>query len=624
MIRLFFVFAIGILSGATDVSGCQQAVDAMKKEQWERAVSLSAECPTTHLAAQWKAFSIPNNVFSFKEISRFILQHHTTVDMFKIQIRAEESLSGSSTTKDILTYFSVLKPITGKGALFYVRALRSTGKGQEADQYVSQAWETLLMGSEDQATLYNENKNALREENHLARVDKLLWRERPAQAEKLLSLLSPPHQAWAKARIAYIRGDRDHEKLFSKVPDSIMKNPKYASGVWFDRIHWNRTKKTGKGEGLLSQVPLKAFAVNGDLWWKELSFLIREALQQKDYKRAQQILAFAHPEAVEAAYESHWLQGWLHLRFMNAPVKAIPHFKKMTEISKTNGSIAKGYYWLGRSYEALKNKPKSQENYRLGSKYFTSFYGQECSLKLKKPIHVQITPETKAQEISPTLKALKVLISSGSKGDAYTFSKTSLASLKNKTQAWDMLREVQEASPEGLHYITFEILKHWDIVNSVTYPTIKFPPDAKYHRALLLALIRRESHFDTKLVSPSGAMGLTQILKVTAKDMAERLKIAYEPEDLLENPQYNLTLGHERLRFLMERFEGNEVLTLASYNAGKQTVNRWVAAMGVPSQHPGSNERVDWIEKIPYQETRNYVQLVISNKRIYEALSKNR
>jgi soluble lytic murein transglycosylase len=147
------------------------------------------------------------------------------------------------------------------------------------------------------------------------------------------------------------------------------------------------------------------------------------------------------------------------------------------------------------------------------------------------------------------------------------------------------------------------------------YPVIRLPQAAGSERALLLALTRQESAFDTNALSPTGARGLMQLMPATARQVAKSLSLPYADRRLSADGLYNLTLGRTYLDRLIGNFNGSYVLAIAAYNAGAARVHQWVEQFGDP-RGPGT-DAVDWVETIPFGETRNYVQRVLENLQVY-------
>ncbi len=143
------------------------------------------------------------------------------------------------------------------------------------------------------------------------------------------------------------------------------------------------------------------------------------------------------------------------------------------------------------------------------------------------------------------------------------------------------------------------------------------PPEGAIDPAVTLGLIRQESSFDVGAASPVGARGLMQLMPLTAQAIAKRVGEQTSLIALTTDAAHNMRLGTAYLRDTLDRFDGSLPLALAAYNAGPNRVLEWLAANGDPRK--GEVDMVDWIELIPFSETRNYVQRVLENVVIYRA-----
>jgi soluble lytic murein transglycosylase len=149
----------------------------------------------------------------------------------------------------------------------------------------------------------------------------------------------------------------------------------------------------------------------------------------------------------------------------------------------------------------------------------------------------------------------------------------------------------------------------------VGFPTVQTPAEADW--TMVHAIARQESEFDEYRISHAGAQGLMQLMPGTAREQAGKLGVAYMSASLMSDTQYNLRLGNGYFQRMMSIY-GSYPLAVAAYNAGPGNVNKWLRDNGDPRN--GSIAWIDWIERIPLFETRNYVQRVLENAVVYEAL----
>jgi len=155
------------------------------------------------------------------------------------------------------------------------------------------------------------------------------------------------------------------------------------------------------------------------------------------------------------------------------------------------------------------------------------------------------------------------------------------------------------------------------VLKDVGYPRPETEQDFPIERALTLAIIRQESEFDPEAESPAGALGMMQLLPGTAKETARKISLPYEGSQLT-SPNYNMRLGSNYLARMINAYDGSYVMAIAAYNAGPGNVRKWTQQFGTPGTN--AYDAINWIEKIPFYETRNYVQRVLENLQVYRAL----
>ena len=157
-------------------------------------------------------------------------------------------------------------------------------------------------------------------------------------------------------------------------------------------------------------------------------------------------------------------------------------------------------------------------------------------------------------------------------------------------------------------------LRSGQYIVDYAYPIFRLPA-VEAENALVFAIMRQESEFSVRAVSPAGAQGLMQLMPGTAREMAKSRGLRYNRRKLLSDPSYNVRLGSAYIASMMERFSGSYPLAVAAYNAGPARVGEWLETYGDPRN--GDVDAMDWVELIPFNETRNYVQRVLEGLQIY-------
>jgi soluble lytic murein transglycosylase len=153
------------------------------------------------------------------------------------------------------------------------------------------------------------------------------------------------------------------------------------------------------------------------------------------------------------------------------------------------------------------------------------------------------------------------------------------------------------------------------------FPTIGIPPHRQLapeiEHSIVYSVARTESAFDQRDKSPANAVGLMQVTPEAGRDTAKRFGITYDWDRMVSDPVYNTQMGAAELSALLREYGGSQIMTFAGYNAGRGRVREWVQAHGDPRDP--KVDPVDWVERIPLSETRNYVQRVMENVLVYRA-----
>jgi soluble lytic murein transglycosylase len=375
--------------------------------------------------------------------------------------------------------------------------------------------------------------------------------------------------------------------------------------------------------GSATQVP--------DGWWEERRTNAYAALRKGQPKTAYELVRNPGPLSVNAAKDAYFLAGWLALRHLHDNKLALGHFQALAKAADGPLSHARGQYWLGRTYEALGDKERAQEHYKAASAYFDTFHGQLARLKVNASEHaLRITPPAAptAEEITrfnSSDAVLAAVIARKAGLDislsraflhhlrAYLKSEAEVAMVAHLSEALGdtqtAVRIGKAAIARGLNLVYYA----YPIHSLPTYTPLRKPPEP----AFILGIARQESEFNSVTLSGAGARGILQVMPVTANHVCRDYKIKCDIPRLMKDPAYNTMLGSAYISDRMDEFSGSYVLTLAGYNAGPGRAREWIKEFGDPRD--GKVDPIDWIHRIPFEETREYVQKVLSNIQVYRA-----
>lgn len=521
----------------------------------------------------------------------------------------------------IIATFGNTRPQTTEGMIALARAYAADGNKTKAHQLLAPWWVKQRLSAEDETKILKEFSNILTRDDHQRRLLHALYNDR-LQSAKLLSV---PAQAQSlyKAFAALAEKSPNTAKAIADVDRSWHSTPIYT---FLQIRHLRRAERFDEATALMLKAPRDAASLGDpDAWWIERRILSRELLDINKPQLAYKLVAAHTAESPTMAAEAEFHAGWYALRALKQPKLAAPHFAKIAEISSRPISASRAYYWLGRAADAGAGGDAANY-YRRSAHFGTTFYGQLSAARLKEKAPELAYPKpSDAERIRfsgrPAVHAIRRLEQIGY-GNRATMLYTQLSQELNSIGELALLAVMAEKNAN--HYLALRVGKNAAFrgldVGALSHPVGAIPANANISgsgKALAYAIARQESEFNVGAVSKAGARGLLQLMPATAKSVATRNGMAYSDQRLTTDAAYNATLGAHFLGEQLDRFNGSYVLTFAGYNAGPRRASQWVEKYGDPRGKP-IEEVVDWIERIPYSETRNYVQRVMENYEVYK------
>ncbi len=602
-----------------------EAVKAAAKRQWGKARAAVAGTRNPLLAKiiEWAYLREPGEHASFSERTAFAAANPTWPSIETIIRRAEDAIDGGDSLAMLSSWFAAHPPLSTAGKIAYARALRAGGNVEQGNTLAREAWTTGFINREDERTFLREFGGILTQADHWARADRLLYDEQTTAATRLMPLLDPGQQAVIKARIALITSQKGMDGLIAAVPAALQGD----SGLLYDRIKWRRERNNDTGARQL----IPAFAIGGprpDLWWRQRHTLARDALAEGNVTEAYSIAKHHGSTDALSISEAEWLAGWIALRFLKDGEAALQHFEKVYDSVETPPSLARGAYWMGRTMESLNRPDLAVEWYQRAATYVTTYYGQLALTRMRGTDLPQATlpadpaptePERAAFNASELTQALRALMDVDARGYQRAFAQAlaeNSAGGAERQMTAELLSQLQRAD---LGVVVARAAAR-DKITLVQYgyPAPNWTYPGRPEKALILAITRQESNFDIGARSGVGARGLMQLMPPTARAVARANKVAYAEKRLTEDPAYNVRLGASYLSSLVEDFNGSYILAAAAYNAGPGRSRAWIRQFGDPRDP--SVDAVDWVEQIPFSETRSYVQRIMENLMIYRAV----
>ena len=536
------------------------------------------------------------------------------------QMAAEKLLerSGLSPTA-VIGWFGKDDPITAQGAMALATALKLTGQAEGAALVIRRAWRTLTFDEPTQETMLSRFADVLTPADHQAREDLLLYGAQGPAAQDLLRLLPPDQQAVAQARMAVRRGDPAAEAIISALPVADQMSP----GLVFERVVAMRDR--GDIAGALSLIPYLPATLPdehaAERLWKH-GALVVGALRAGDTADAYQVAARSGLASGADAAEAQFYAGWIALSRMKDPRLADNHFKRLGATGMSPLTQSRALYWRGRAAEAEGDPVTAQIFYEQAAQYYTTFYGQlaaarsgQADLVLGHDPAINAADVTRF-ESSDVVRATRLLERMGNTEAVRTFVTGLSHSL---TTAVDEAMLVDLARGFGDQELSMRVVrnaaKRGFILPERGYPIRSAPSAAESAEApLVLGVTRQESSFDPAARSGSGARGMMQLMPVTAQIIARRSGLGWGS---LDDPDFNMKVGSLYLGQLVSQFSGSYVMATAAYNAGPSRPTQWVGFCGDP--RGTSADPLDFIECIPFSETRDYVMRVMEATQVYRA-----
>jgi soluble lytic murein transglycosylase len=594
------------------------ALDAGKVEEGRRLVSEGRDRFVAKVF-RWAELQQPRSGASFEDIAAFIDANPDWPGLDTLSRRAEEALVERTDDSVVMAWFALRGPVTADGAMRYIEALIRNGNRAKAYELIREAWVSNSFGAAQETAFLKRYRQHLEPNDHVRRLDRLIWEGRREDARRQMNRVNEDWKALADARLRLQAVSGGVDGALRKVPPSLTNHP----GLLFERMRWRRKKGQEEGVREILRDP-PAELGRADLWWNERAYMVRRSVSAG---RMSEAYAFAKDHGLNGGAgltEAEFLAGWVALRFLDKPEPALGHFRRLHEAARFPVTQARAAYWAGRAAAAIGDVKGSQAWYEKAAVHVTTYYGQIAATAMGQgsaPALATPAPtaeERQAFERSELFRAARVL---------------SEISQTQRVKAF-ITRLVLNAKTPGQHTLASELatrLKRPDLAVSAAkrsaqvagvaipdhgWPTIEIsgnPPE----QALVLATIRQESAFETDAVSRAGARGLMQLIPPTARAVAKQLNLPSDniEKRLLAEPSLNLRLGRAYLAGLIDDYDGSYLLALAAYNAGPGRVQRWLKENGDPRKP--QIDAIDWIELIPIDETRNYVQRVFENLQVY-------
>jgi soluble lytic murein transglycosylase len=625
-----FALAPTAATSAADVAAVKRVIEAARrgKEADANAAEASITDPVARKLAEWVILRSDNTNPTFQRYAAFVEANPSWPHAPLFRRRAENALwNDGIDDRTVRAFFARQQPSTAKGRFMLARTLLAQGDRDAAAALVRHAWRNDECSAEVEKRVLEMFGNMLTTADHKARMEHRFYADDVAGGMRAAERLGGNEVVIAKARTAVLQKAGNAKAALDAVPASAQSEPGYI----FARVQWLRQNNKAEEAGRLILTAPKNpdLLYNLDQWWLERRLLVRKLLDERDAQTAYRVAREAAPP-MRGFYrvDAHFTAGWVALRYLNDPKTAAEHFARIMEGTINPHALARGGYWQGRAAEAMGQRAQAKTFYESAAQYTATYYGQLArarlgltDLGLRGP--PSFTPQeqnvlgnlevVRAAQILYALDERDMLASIfaelGESGTdiAGMAMLGELAGKHGDGRAMLLLGEYAYARGLPLDYYAYPV------VGLPEYQPIAPPIEA----AVAYSIARQESHFNQKVVSTAHAMGLMQVTPAAGIDTAAKYKVAYSRDRLLKDPVYNMQMGAAELSNLFNGYNGSYILTFAGYNAGRGRVRQWIAAYGDPRDP--NIDPVDWVERIPLSETRNYVERIMENLQVYRA-----
>jgi len=563
----------------------------------------------------------------WSEYRSFLKHHSDWPGLKRLRREGESIIPKQADPAHVRAYFETQLPQTGVGSLRLSEAYAAVGREGQARTEAIRAWTKMSLNEQDEIALYAKYKGVLKQYN-LRRQDNLLWHGLTREAARMLDRVSSGHVKLARARIGLRRASKNIDAMISAIPKNLQNDP----GLAYDRFLW-RVKK-GRWDDAQELLAMQTGSVKKlgrpEAWASRRRGFVRRAMRAGNTDLAYW-LASQHglTEGSDFA-DLEWLSGYISLTRMKAPKQALGHFVNFKGAVNSPISLGRAGYWLGRTYEALGQKKKAAAAYAQGAKYQTSFYGQLAAEKRGSPPDQslsgkqQIPDWRRAKFINSSVIRAGILFHyAGNQARMRWFfthvadglDKTGLSQLADLALDMDRPNVALAVAKEAANRGIILPKSYFPVTDLATY-SVDIAPE------IAMAIARRESELNESAISPAGARGLMQIMPATARKVSKDIGVKYSKARLTSDWRYNAQLGTAYLGGLLDLYQGSYILAFAAYNAGPNRVDQWIIKFGDPRD--SLVDQVNWIEYIPYRETRNYVMRVMESLHVYRARLKGK
>ncbi len=625
-----FAIAPTAATSDADIAAVKRVIEAARKgkEADANAAEAGISDPVARKLAEWVILRSDNTNPTFHRYAAFVEANPSWPHAPLFRRRAENALWNDGVDdRTVRAFFVKQQPATAKGRYMLARTLLAQGDREGAAALVRYAWRHDEASPEVEKRVLEMFGGIITAADNKARMERRFYADDVAAGLRAAERIGGNDLTIARARAAVLRKAGNAKALLDAVPSEAQNEPGYI----FAYVQWLRqnNKAEEAGKLILSAPKSPDALVDLDQWWQERRLLVRKLLDEHDAQTAYRVAREAAPP-MRGFYrvDAHFTAGWVALRFLRDPKTAAEHFARIVEGTENPHALARGGYWQGRAAEAMGQQAQAKMFYEAAAQHTATYYGQLARARLGlRDLGLRGPPAFTPQEQNvlsnlEVVRAAQILYALNER-DMLASIYAELGESATDVAGMAVLGELAGKHGDGRAMLLLGEAAYgrglpldyyaYPIVGLPDYQPIAPPIEA----AVAYSISRQESHFNQKVVSSAHAMGLMQVTPAAGIDTAKKFKVAYSGDRLLKDPVYNMQMGAAELSNLFSGYNGSYILTFAGYNAGRGRVKQWIAAYGDPRDP--NVDPVDWVERIPLSETRNYVARIMENLQVYRA-----
>ena len=613
----------------SDLAALRVAVTAAKNGRAGEAMSAAQQLddPVARSLVTWLVIRHAPNDLGFDAINQFLKEKPGWPTQNTLRRRAERVLfQENRDPAKAREFFAEQPPLSGEGKVALARYLVSVGNRSDAADWVREAYREDELNELFEERILSEFGSVLTRADHKLRADRFSYKPDPERALRAAARAGSDIVALTKARMAIAKKEPNGDKLLAQVPFTLANDPAYLFAK--SQLARRADKPQEAARALLAGSTSDMVRADPDEWWIERRLVARELIEAGDPQAAYKVAATGvPPKADNYRAEQHFTAGWIALTFLKDPRTAAQHFAKIDDDQKHPITLSRAYYWQARAAEAMGDRGRANAGYEAASRFPATYYGQLSRTKLgMAPVALRGTPggsfDTRGNfnRLEP-VKAIKMLYAIGDRDTPLTIYYDLAWRMEDSAQL-AMLANLAESAGDarGALVVGKESLAEGHPLEAEAFPTFGLPTYTPIgnpvDKASIYAVARQESQFNARTLSSAKAMGLMQVTPAAGREVSKKTGAPYNEQRLMSDQSYNVQFGAAELGELVENYNGNYVLVFAAYNAGRGSVAKWIQRFGDPRDP--DVDVVNWVESIPFSETRNYVQRVMENYQVYK------